>query len=98
LFDSSNFSFFFFYALSRVASLEVTKEFDPQNFLDLFSIFALNLSSPNKDVRVLTLRILSYFLKMDQRLGTDEERPQKRQRTEDSGEETAKYTNVCLVR
>uniref|UniRef100_K3XDN4 Uncharacterized protein n=1 Tax=Setaria italica TaxID=4555 RepID=K3XDN4_SETIT len=81
-------------SLQAVASLEVTKEFDPQNLLDLFSIFAVNLSSPNKDVRILTLRILSYFVKMDQRLGTNEERPHKRQRTEDSGEETAKYTNV----
>ncbi|KAL6881997.1 hypothetical protein ACP4OV_011469 [Aristida adscensionis] len=77
------------------ASLEVTEEFDPQNLLDLFSTFAVNLSSPNKDVRVLTLRILSYFVKMDQRLGTNEERPHKRQRKEDSGEETvSKYTNV----
>lgn len=82
-------------SLQGVASLEATKEFDPQNLLDLLSIFAANLSSPNKDVRILTLRILSYFVKMDQRLGTNEERPHKRQRTEDSGEETvAKYTNV----
>jgi len=84
--------------VNRVASLEVTEEFDPQNLLDLLSVFDVNLSSPNKDVRILTLRILSYFVKVDQRLGTNEERPHKRQRTEDSGEETvAKYTNVCLV-
>ncbi|CAO2170436.1 unnamed protein product [Urochloa humidicola] len=77
------------------ASPEVTKEFDPQNLLDLFSVFAVNLSSPNKDVRILTLRILSYFVKMDPRVGTNEERPHKRQKTEDSGEETVfKYTNV----
>ncbi|XP_062230251.1 uncharacterized protein LOC133927941 isoform X2 [Phragmites australis] len=82
-------------SVQGVASLEVTEEFDPQNLLDLFSIFAVNLSSPNKDVRILTLRILSYFVKMDKRLGTNEERPHKRQRTEDSGEETVtKYTNV----
>ncbi|KAG2589626.1 small subunit processome component 20 homolog [Panicum virgatum] len=81
-------------SLQGVASLEVTEEFDP-NLLDLLSIFDVNLSNPNKDVRILTLRILSYFVKMDQRLGTNEERPHKRQRTEDSGEETvAKYTNV----
>ena len=99
LFDSRNLSFFFLYAsVNRVASLEVTEEFDPQNLLDLLSVFDVNLSSPNKDVRISTLRILSYFVKMDQRLGTNEERPHKRQRTEDSGEETvAKYTNVCLV-
>lgn len=84
--------------MGRVASLEVTKDFEPQNLLDLFSIFNTNLSSPNKDVRVLTLRILSYFVKMDQRLGTNEERAHKRQRTEDSGDDTvAKYANVCLV-
>ncbi|XP_039847986.1 small subunit processome component 20 homolog isoform X2 [Panicum virgatum] len=82
-------------SLQGVASLEVTEEFDPQNLLDLLSVFDVNLSSPNKDVRISTLRILSYFVKMDQRLGTNEERPHKRQRTEDSGEETvAKYTNV----
>uniref|UniRef100_A0A0A9EEA2 HTH arsR-type domain-containing protein n=1 Tax=Arundo donax TaxID=35708 RepID=A0A0A9EEA2_ARUDO len=81
--------------LQGVASMEVTREFDPQNLSDLFSIFSVNLSSPNKDVRILTLRILSYFVKMDQCLGTNEERPHKRQRTEDSGEETVtKYTNV----
>jgi U3 small nucleolar RNA-associated protein 20 len=98
LFDSGNSSFFFLYAsVNRVASLEVTEEFDPQKLLDLLSIFAVNLSSPNKDVRILTLRILSYFVKMDQRLGTNEERPHKRQKIEDSGEETvAKYANVCL--
>lgn len=84
--------------MSRLQSLEETKEFDLQNLLDLFSIFAVNLSSPSKDVRILTLRILSYFVKMDQRLITDEERPHKRQRTEVSGEEAvAKYANVCLV-
>lgn len=78
--------------------MEVAKEFDPQNLLDLFSIFAANLSSPSKDVRILTLRILSFFVKMDQRLDTNDERPHKRQRTEDSGDEAvAKYTNVCLV-
>ncbi|EEC70970.1 hypothetical protein OsI_02594 [Oryza sativa Indica Group] len=80
----------------RAASLGMTGECDPQNLLDLFSIFAVNLSSPNKDLRVLTLRILSYFGKMDQRLGTDEERPHKRQKTEDSGDDTIdmKYANV----
>jgi len=89
---------FLYASVNRVASLEVTEEFDPQNLLDLLSVFDVNLSSPNKDVRILTLRILSYFVKVDQRLGTNEERPHKRQRTEDSGEETvAKYTNVCLV-
>ncbi|KAF8670965.1 hypothetical protein HU200_050235 [Digitaria exilis] len=82
-------------SLQGVASLETTKEFETQNLLDLFSIFCTNLSNPNKDVRVLTLRILSYFVKMDQRLGTNEERPHKRQRTEDSGDDTvAKYANV----
>ncbi|KAL6615458.1 hypothetical protein ACP70R_037728 [Stipagrostis hirtigluma subsp. patula] len=82
-------------SLQGVASPQVTEEFGSQNLFDLFSIFAVNLSSPNKDVRILTLRILSYFVKMDQRLGTNEERPHKRQRTEDSGEEpVAKYTNV----
>uniref|UniRef100_A0A0D3EQL0 Uncharacterized protein n=1 Tax=Oryza barthii TaxID=65489 RepID=A0A0D3EQL0_9ORYZ len=80
----------------RAASLGMTGECDPQNLLDLFSIFAVNLSSLNKDLRVLTLRILSYFGKMDQRLGTDEERPHKRQKTEDSGDDTIdmKYANV----
>ncbi|WVZ69932.1 hypothetical protein U9M48_018646 [Paspalum notatum var. saurae] len=82
-------------SLQGVTCLEETKEFDSQNLLDLLSIFAVNLSSPNKDVRILTLKILSYFVKMDQRLGTNEERPHKRQRTEDSGEEAvAKYNNV----
>jgi len=82
-------------SLQGLPSLEVTKEFDPQNLLDLFSIFAVNLSSPSKNVRILTLRILSYFVKMDKRLITDEERPHKRQRTEVSGEEAvAKYANV----
>ncbi|KAJ1284067.1 hypothetical protein BS78_03G175200 [Paspalum vaginatum] len=82
-------------SLQGVTCLEATKEFDPQNLLDLLSIFAVNLSSPNKDVRILTLKILSYFVKMDQRLGTNEERPHKRKRTEDSGEEAAaKYNNV----
>ncbi|KAL5673932.1 hypothetical protein ACJX0J_018238, partial [Zea mays] len=81
-----------------VSSMEVTKEFDPQNLLELFSIFAINLSSPTKDVQILTLRILSYFVKMDQRLITDEERPHKRQRTEVSGEEAvAKYANVVDI-
>ena len=89
---------FLYASMSRVSSMEVTKEFDPQNLLELFSIFAINLSSPTKDVQILTLRILSYFVKMDQRLITDEERPHKRQRTEVSGEEAvAKYANVCLV-
>uniref|UniRef100_A0A0E0C3W2 Uncharacterized protein n=1 Tax=Oryza meridionalis TaxID=40149 RepID=A0A0E0C3W2_9ORYZ len=80
----------------RAASLGMTGECDQQNLLDLLSIFAVNLSSPNKDLRVLTLRILSYFGKMDQRLGTDEERPHKRQKTEDSGDDTIdmKYANV----
>lgn len=83
-------------SLHGAASLGMTGECDPQNLLDLFSIFAVNLSSPNKDLRVLTLRILSYFGKMDQRLGTDEERPHKRQKTEDSGDDTIdmKYANV----
>uniref|UniRef100_A0A0E0JKH0 Uncharacterized protein n=1 Tax=Oryza punctata TaxID=4537 RepID=A0A0E0JKH0_ORYPU len=83
-------------SLPGAASLGMTGECDPQNLLDLFSIFAVNLSSPNKDIRVLTLRILSYFGKMDQRLGTDEERPHKRQKTEDSGDDTVdmKYANV----
>lgn len=85
-------------SLQGVSSMEVTKEFDPQNLLELFSIFAINLSSPTKDVRILTLRILSYFVKMDQRLITDEERPHKRQRTEVSGEEAvAKYANVVDI-
>lgn len=76
----------------------MTEEFDSQNLLEMFSIFAVNLSSPNKNLRILTLRILSYFVKMDQRIGTDENRPHKRQRTEDSGEETvAKYINVCFI-
>uniref|UniRef100_A0A0E0C3W1 Uncharacterized protein n=1 Tax=Oryza meridionalis TaxID=40149 RepID=A0A0E0C3W1_9ORYZ len=80
----------------EAASLGMTGECDQQNLLDLLSIFAVNLSSPNKDLRVLTLRILSYFGKMDQRLGTDEERPHKRQKTEDSGDDTIdmKYANV----
>uniref|UniRef100_A0A0D3EQK8 Uncharacterized protein n=1 Tax=Oryza barthii TaxID=65489 RepID=A0A0D3EQK8_9ORYZ len=83
-------------SLHGAASLGMTGECDPQNLLDLFSIFAVNLSSLNKDLRVLTLRILSYFGKMDQRLGTDEERPHKRQKTEDSGDDTIdmKYANV----
>lgn len=91
---------FSFVSVSRAASLGMTGECDPQNLLDLFSIFAVNLSSPNKDLRVLTLRILSYFGKMDQRLGTDEERPHKRQKTEDSGDDTIdmKYANVCPIR
>ncbi|TVU34273.1 hypothetical protein EJB05_16104 [Eragrostis curvula] len=85
-------------SLQGVGSQEVTEEFDSQNLLDLFSIFSVNLSSPNKNIRILTLRILSYFVKMDQRIGTNEERPHKRQRTEDSGEETvAKYTNVVDI-
>uniref|UniRef100_A0A0E0C3V7 Uncharacterized protein n=1 Tax=Oryza meridionalis TaxID=40149 RepID=A0A0E0C3V7_9ORYZ len=83
-------------SLPGAASLGMTGECDQQNLLDLLSIFAVNLSSPNKDLRVLTLRILSYFGKMDQRLGTDEERPHKRQKTEDSGDDTIdmKYANV----
>ncbi|KAF0916337.1 hypothetical protein E2562_005936 [Oryza meyeriana var. granulata] len=83
-------------SLPGAASLGMTEECDPQNLLDLFSIFAVNLSSPNKDLRILTLRILSYYGKMDQRLGTDEERPHTRQRTEDSGDGTVdmKYANV----
>uniref|UniRef100_J3L1D9 Uncharacterized protein n=1 Tax=Oryza brachyantha TaxID=4533 RepID=J3L1D9_ORYBR len=83
-------------SLHGAASLGMAEECGPQNLLDLFSIFAVNLSSPNKDIRILTLRILSYFGKMDQRLGTDEERPHKRQRTEDSGNDTVdmKYSNV----
>lgn len=83
--------------MSRAASLGISREFDPQFFLDLLRIFGVNLSSPDKHVQVLTLRILSYFTKMDQRLSSDEQQAHKRQRTEDSREETvdAKYTNVC---
>lgn len=89
--------FSLFVSVSRATSLGVTEEFDPQNLLNSFCIFGASLSSPNKNVRVLTLRILSYYAKMDQRLGSDDERPHKRQRTEDSAEETldTKYTNVC---
>ncbi|KAG8051514.1 hypothetical protein GUJ93_ZPchr0001g29715 [Zizania palustris] len=81
-------------SLPGAASMRMTEECDTQSLLDLFSTFAVNLSSPNKDLRVLTLRILSYFGKMDWRLGTDEERSHKRQRTEDSGNEIVEYANV----
>uniref|UniRef100_A0A453EZ34 HTH arsR-type domain-containing protein n=2 Tax=Aegilops tauschii subsp. strangulata TaxID=200361 RepID=A0A453EZ34_AEGTS len=80
----------------RATSLGMMEEFDPQNLLNSFCIFGASLSSPNKNVRVLTLRILSYYAKMDQRLGSDDERPHKRRKAEDSAEETLelKYTNV----
>lgn len=83
-------------SLHGTTSLGMTEEFDPQNLLNSFSIFGANLSSPNKNIRVLTLRILSYFAKMDKRLASDDERPYKRQRTEDSAEENIdiKYSNV----
>ena len=89
--------FYLFLSVSRATSLEMTKGFNPQNLLNSFGIFGANLSSPNKDIRVLTLRILSYYAKMDQRLGSDDERPNKKRRTDDSAEETVdtKYTNVC---
>uniref|UniRef100_A0A0D9V2B9 Uncharacterized protein n=1 Tax=Leersia perrieri TaxID=77586 RepID=A0A0D9V2B9_9ORYZ len=82
-------------SLPGAASLGMTEEY-LQNLSDLFSIFAVNLSNPNKDLRILTLMILSYFGKMDQRLGTDEERALKRQKTEDSGDHSIdmKYANV----
>ncbi|KAM0879606.1 hypothetical protein ACQ4PT_034126 [Festuca glaucescens] len=83
-------------SLLGATSLGMTKEFEPQNLLNSFCIFGANLSSPNKNIRVLTLRILSYYAKMDQRLGSDDERPHKKRRTEISAEEAVdtKYTNV----
>ncbi|KAM3330839.1 hypothetical protein ACQJBY_027135 [Aegilops geniculata] len=83
-------------SLHGATSEGMTEEFDPQNLLNSFCIFGASLSSPNKNVRVLTLRILSYYAKMDQRLGLDDERPHKRRKAEDSAEETLepKYTNV----
>jgi len=83
-------------SLLGATSLEMATEFNTQNLLNSFCIFGANLSSPNKNIRVLTLRILSYYAKMDQRLGLDDEQPHKKRRTEDSAEETidTKYNNV----
>uniref|UniRef100_A0ACD5UJH9 Uncharacterized protein n=1 Tax=Avena sativa TaxID=4498 RepID=A0ACD5UJH9_AVESA len=83
-------------SLLGATSLEMATEFNTQNLLNSFCIFGANLSSPNKNIRVLTLRILSYYAKMDQRLCSDDERPHKKRRTEYSVEETidTKYNNV----
>nr|CAD1819808.1 unnamed protein product [Ananas comosus var. bracteatus] len=80
----------------KFSSQSVLQEFNVQNALDSFCIFADNLSMPNKEVRVSTLRILSHYAPLEQQLPTGDEPPNKKLKTEDSGsgKEDAKHTNV----
>ncbi|KAJ4812893.1 Small subunit processome component 20-like protein [Rhynchospora pubera] len=55
-----------------------------------------NLSSPDKTIRVFTLRILSHLFARDDQLSTNDERPNKRLKTGESdlAKEDAKHINV----
>ncbi|KAJ3705626.1 hypothetical protein LUZ61_009331 [Rhynchospora tenuis] len=64
--------------------------------VNVFRSLIENLSSPDKTIRVLTLRILSHFFPRDDQLSTNDERPNKRLKTGESdlAKEDAKHINV----
>ncbi|MQL78120.1 hypothetical protein Taro_010527 [Colocasia esculenta] len=72
-------------------------EFNVEHTADAIGLYAENLDSPHKVIRISTLRILSHFAYLDQQLSTEDERPSKKLKTEGSGHAFVDLQDVNVI-
>lgn len=81
------------------SSLKAFQKVDEQDAMDTVISLAVNLSHPNKAIRLSTLRILSHYRPCVDALPSNDIRPCKKLKTDQSGanNEISQLTDVCSI-